>query len=79
LICFVEAADGTPHAFLGMISEFSIGQAAGGGSTPITPPSTGDAGLLGTGSGTATWLVLGVAFLLMSAGAAGLVLSRRSA
>ncbi len=24
LVCFVEAADGTPHAFLGMVNEFTI-------------------------------------------------------
>jgi hypothetical protein len=76
LICFIPAADGTPHAFLGMVSEFTVGQEAGGGSTPITPPSTGDAGLLGASDGTATWLMLGVALVLLSGGAAGFIVSR---
>ena len=37
-VCFFPAPDGTPHAFLGMRSEFTVD----GG---ISPPSTGDAGL----------------------------------
>jgi hypothetical protein len=54
-LCFVpDAADGVPHAAMGMIQEFTVGNVAAspaataGAGTPIKPPSTGDAGLLGT-------------------------------
>src|SRR5690606_17404959 len=39
-VCFLPAPDETPHAVLGMVSQFNVG--AGGG---MTPPGTGDAGL----------------------------------
>ena len=83
LLCFVEAPDGTPHAFLGMISEFTVGSGpvappaptvSPGG--PITPPNTGDAGLLGAEQSTAGWLVLGLALTLVLGGTVGLVRSR---
>lgn len=80
LICFVGSPEGVPHAFLGMVSEFNVSGGGpvdgGGGAGPITPPSTGDAGLLGSGTGTATWLVLGLALTLVLGGTAGLVRSR---
>ena len=54
-LCFVpDVNDGTPHALKGMIQEFTVGNVAAspavtpGATTPIKPPSTGDAGLLGT-------------------------------
>ena len=77
LVCFVPSPEGTPHAFLGMVSEFTVGggpvDGPGGG---ITPPSTGDAGLLGGGSGYTTWLMLGLALTLILGGAAGFARSR---
>jgi hypothetical protein len=75
LICFVPAPDGTPHAFLGMVSEFTVGTGAGGGGT-ITPPSTGDGGLV-SGAGTSDRLLLAAAATLTLAGAIGL--KRRTA
>jgi hypothetical protein len=50
-ICFLPAPDGTPHAAHGMISKFTVGSGASTSSDQneggaITPPSTGDAGLL---------------------------------
>ena len=45
VVCFLPAPDGTPHAFLGMVSEFNVGQ-GGGSASPITPPDTGDGGLI---------------------------------
>jgi hypothetical protein len=78
LICFIPAPDGTPHAFLGMVSEFRVGSGpvdGGTGGGPITPPSTGDAGLLDAG-GTMSWLLFGLAFVLVLGGTAGLIRSR---
>jgi len=72
LVCFVPAPDGTPHALLGMASDFSVGSAA-----PITPPSTGDGGLLGEQTSEAAWLLLGVALTLVLGGTVGVVNSRR--
>ncbi len=47
-VCFVEnPADGLPHVAKGMISEFTVGTAT---TSPITPPSTGDGGVLSTES-----------------------------
>jgi uncharacterized cupredoxin-like copper-binding protein len=45
IVCFFPSPDGTPHAFLGMVSEFNVG-----GAGPITPPSTGSGGLAGSAS-----------------------------
>ena len=45
IVCFFPSPDGTPHAFLGMVSEFNVGA---GGVSPITPPSTGSGGLAGS-------------------------------
>jgi hypothetical protein len=57
MLCFVpDEATGTPHALLGMISEFTVGTSGGG---TITPPSTGDAGLAGAG-GYGSALVAGL-------------------
>jgi hypothetical protein len=50
LVCFLSSPQGVPHAFLGMISEFNVGQAAPvATSTPSTggsgtPPSSGGSG-----------------------------------
>jgi hypothetical protein len=84
LICFVPSADGTPHAFLGMVSEFTVGGAAPAPDDDddddgISPPSTGDAGILDSSSGTLSWLMLGMAITLVLGGTAGLVAIRRSA
>jgi hypothetical protein len=79
LVCFLPAPDGTPHAFLGMVSEFTTGSgpaAPGGGGGGITPPSTGDGGLLGGDGGVTAWLLLGLAMTLALGGTAGLVRSR---
>jgi hypothetical protein len=84
LVCFLPSPDGTPHAFLGMVSEFTIGSGpvdGGGGAAPggggtISPPNTGDAGLRSAGGDTATWLMLGIAVTLVLGGAAGFARSR---
>ena len=79
LACFVSSPDGIPHAFLGMVSEFTVSGGlapAPGGGGGITPPNTGDAGLLDTGYGTASWLVLSLALTLVLGGTIGLVRSR---
>ena len=85
LVCFVPAPDGTPHAFLGMVSEFTVGSGpvappaptvkpgTGGG---ITAPNTGDAGLLESGQDGASWLVLGLALTLAIGGTVAVVRSR---
>ena len=82
LVCFLPAPDGTPHAFLGMVSEFEIGALApdddDDGAAPIRPPSTGDAGLLGTGAGTTTSVLYGVALILVLGGITGLLATRRA-
>lgn len=78
LVCFFPAPDGTPHVALGMIEDFVIGSQAGGGATPISPPSTGDAGLLTDASSTASWLLLGLALTLVAGGTYGLVRSRKA-
>lgn len=80
LVCFIPAPNGVPHVMLGMASEFTISgglapSPGGGGS--ITPPNTGDAGLLAGGQGAATWLVLGIALTLVLAGTAGFARSYR--
>ena len=80
LVCFLPSPEGVPHAFLGMVSEFDVGQLApstGGDSSSggITPPSTGDAGLLHQDGGTTTWLMLALATMLVLGGTAGLVKS----
>jgi hypothetical protein len=78
LVCFVPSPDGIPHAFLGMVSEFSV---SGGGPVDapaggITPPNTGDGGLLDGGTPGMTWLLMVIATVLVLGGGAGLVASR---
>ena len=70
LVCFVpDPEDDTPHALKGMLSQFTVG--TGGASAPISPPSTGDGGLLDAAKGawSATLALVGTA---MIAGAVGL-------
>ena len=66
VVCFFPSPDGTPHAFLGMVSEFNVGS-TGGGVSPITPPSTGSGGLLyGVDNGVpGALLAAGAALLTM--------------
>jgi uncharacterized cupredoxin-like copper-binding protein len=75
LVCFIPAPDDVPHAFKGMVSEFTVGGGGTGGA--ISPPSTGDAGLAG-----ASWLTREVMYALSAAlialSTAGTVLTRRS-
>ena len=78
LVCFLPSPDGIPHAFLGMVSEFTVSgggpvDAPGGG---ITPPNTGDGGLLDGGIPGMTWLLMVIATVLVLGGGAGLVASR---
>lgn len=63
-ICFLPDTDGVPHAFKGMISPFTVG---GGAASPITPPSTGDAGLAGDHSTKLGLVGLGAVLLLLGA------------
>src|SRR5690606_1899092 len=71
------------HADSGMVGVINVGGAApaptpGGGGGSITPPSTGDAGLLGQSAGS--WMMLaGVALLASSMVAGTLVVIRRDA
>ena len=66
-VCFVEdPADGLPHLAKGMISEFTVGSATGA----ITPPSTGDGGLLPIQSASAQRMVFGITLLLVALGLA---------
>ena len=44
LVCFLGAPDGTPHAVLGMTSEFTVGG--------VSAPTAGDAGLADTSNGS---------------------------
>jgi hypothetical protein len=67
MVCFVpDEATGTPHAFLGMASEFTVGATSGGGA--VRPPSTGDGGLVGESHSHDALLAVGILGLL-SAGA----------
>ncbi|HEU0074257.1 MAG TPA: hypothetical protein VFS30_09610 [Dehalococcoidia bacterium] len=65
-ICFLPDVDDVPHAFKGMISEFTVGGTAG----PITPPSTGDAGLVGDHSRKLGLIGLSTVLLLLGAASA---------
>jgi hypothetical protein len=76
-ICFLPSPAGTPHALLGMVSDFTVGSGV-----IITSPSTGDAGLVGatnegSNQGRALPLAAGltIAFMLL----AGLVKTKWSA
>ncbi len=62
----------TPSSAVGSAAPAPTGGSGGG----ITPPNTGDAGLLDQGHSTATWLMLGLALVLVLGGSAGLVKSR---
>lgn len=45
MVCFIpDEATGTPHAFLGMATDFTV---TGSGGGTVRPPSTGDGGLIG--------------------------------
>jgi hypothetical protein len=60
LVCFLPDTDGTPHAFEGMVSTFTVGSPGTSGG-PIAPPNTGDGGLKADGPGVDLWLItLGV-------------------
>jgi hypothetical protein len=76
LVCFVSGPGGTPHAFLGMTSEFTVGGATGGGGA-ITPPNTGDAGL-SQHSATGRLLLL-AGLVLLCGGTMGLLVRARGA
>jgi hypothetical protein len=68
-LCFLPDTDGTPHAFKGMASEFTVGSAASSG--PITPPNTGDGGLLANrNTGEMSLTVLGLVLVTLGLGAA---------
>jgi hypothetical protein len=73
LVCFVPAPDDVPHALKGMISEFTVGgggTAGGGAGGGISPPNTGDGGLLqGTGfPDVGVYAVIAALVVLSSAG-----------
>jgi hypothetical protein len=76
MVCFIpDERTGTPHAFLGMVSEFTIGAGGGGGGT-VRPPSTGDGGLVGESSSKDALLIGGILSLL--AGGAVALTTRRA-
>lgn len=73
-LCFLPGPNGTPHALLGMTSEFTVGNVSGGtggntgnnGGGTISPPNTGDAGLVPhQHNGTTIWPMLGLTLVLM--------------
>lgn len=65
------------HADSGMVGIINVGTGGGGGGG-ITPPNTGDAGLMGQSSGS--WMMLaGIAMLLSSFVAGAVVVVRRDA
>jgi hypothetical protein len=67
LLCFVtDPASGLPHAMLGMTSEFTVGGGAGGA---VSPPNTGDGGLVHD-SGTSSLSYVALAFVVLFAGGA---------
>jgi ketosteroid isomerase-like protein len=66
LVCFLPDTDGVPHAFKGMVSEFTVGSPAATG--PISPPNTGDGGLL-AGSATANLWVMALGVVVLVTGA----------
>jgi hypothetical protein len=76
ILCFVpDAATQTPHALLGMFKEFTVGAGAGGGT--VQPPSTGDAGLLDSGSTSPYLLIALLTTTLFSGGALVVMTVRR--
>ena len=74
LVCFIESPAGVPHAFLGMLSEFTV---SGGGS--VTPPRTGDGGLLTSQSDELSLSLLLLGASAMVAGLGGLAVAVRRA
>ena len=74
-LCFVPDTDGVPHAAKGMISEFTVGNVSAApapttspGGT-ISPPSTGDAGLVSTNSTGISLASLALVALALGLGA----------
>jgi hypothetical protein len=77
MVCFIpDPATDTPHAFLGMVSEFNVGAAPGGG-VAVRPPSTGDAGLADEASSSRHYLL--AAGLVSVLGALALFATSREA
>jgi hypothetical protein len=73
MVCFVpDEATGTPHAFLGMATDFTVGSAGGGA---VRPPSTGDGGLIG-GSHTGDALLAAGVLMLLAGGSFALTTIR---
>jgi hypothetical protein len=67
LVCFLPAPDGTPHAFLGMVSEFNVGDSTGEGAAPIAPPNTGNGGLADvSGAPSPALLAVSAIFMLIA-------------
>jgi hypothetical protein len=69
-LCFLtDPATGLPHALLGMTSEFTVGGGSGGS---VSPPNTGDGGLIPSGGmGSLGYLAL----LIAGASVAGAVVT----
>jgi hypothetical protein len=70
LVCFIPAPDGVPHALKGMVSEFTVGTGVTTGpGAVITPPATGNAGLIdGAPAAGFGLLIAAVALLVVGAG-----------
>jgi hypothetical protein len=68
LLCFItDPATGLPHAMLGMTSEFTVGANGGSGGGAVSPPNTGDGGLIHTStSSSLAYLALAFGVLLGS-------------
>jgi hypothetical protein len=64
------------HVDQGMAGVVNVGGATGGGGGTITPPSTGDGGLLDHSSGT--WMMLAGVAMLVASLAAGSLMAVRS-
>jgi hypothetical protein len=76
MVCFIpDEATGTPHAFLGMATDFTVGGGGGGG---VRPPSTGDGGLIGASHSADALLIGGVLMLFAGASVALTTLRVRS-
>ena len=75
VVCFLPAPDGTPHAILGMVSGFNVGSRA----STISPPNTGDGGLLeGSSVGLTSAVALTLGSSLLVLGLVGLTRRARS-
>ncbi len=77
LVCFLPDVDEVPHAFKGMVSQPSVGSPSGG-LAPISPPNTGDAGLLSGSAAASFWLTSIGLMLLLTGALSGLRVLRRS-